>query len=174
MDREDDDLSLRGGLGRFMFTARWLMAPVYIGLLVALALLVVKFVQRLITLVPTLWRLSAGDTVLAVLGLVDLSLVANLVLIVMLAGWQGFVDPLLRTRLDGQPTWLVMDFSVLKLKVIGAVATIAALVMLEDFMHVESVSVKKIAWEIAILLAMGTLGVLVAVMDRVGSQPGRH
>ena len=64
-------------LGRVIFGARWLMAPIYIGLLVGLILLVVKFAQKLVVIVPKVLDMDPNDLVLAVLGLVDLSLVAN-------------------------------------------------------------------------------------------------
>lgn len=174
MDAQDNSSSVTRGLGRLMFTARWLMAPIYVGLLVGLALLVVKFVQKLLGLVPGLLAQSSSDTVLAVLSLVDLSLVANLVLIVVLAGWQGFVDPLLGTRLDDKPAWLALDFSAVKLKLIGAIATIAALEMLEGFIHVETVPVTTIAAQLAILVAWGVLGLLMAAMDRVSHGTGKE
>jgi uncharacterized protein (TIGR00645 family) len=154
-------------LGRLMFAARWVMAPIYVGLLVGLVLLAVKFVQKLVELVPALLQLSGNDTVLAVLGLVDLSLVANLVLIVVLAGWQGFVDPLLGSHLEDQPAWLALDFSAIKLKLIGSMAVIAAIALLESFVHADSLAPATIAWQLAILLSIGVLGVLLAAMDRL-------
>ena len=111
--------------------------------------------------------MSGNDTVLAVLGLVDLSLVANLVLIVVLAGWQGFVDPLLGTHLDDRPGWLALDFSAIKLKLIGSMAVIAAIAMLESFVHAEALAPATIAWQVAILLSIGMVGVLLALMDRL-------
>ena len=158
-------------LGRLMFAARWLMLPFYIGLLLGLLLLIAKFVQKLIALAPALWTMSISSTVIAVLGLVDLSLVANLVLIVVLAGWQGFVGPLFGMQPDDQPSWLTLDFSAVKLKVIGSIATIAAVEMLESFMHIESVTVAIMVWQLAILLSFGVLGVLLAVMDRLNHGP---
>jgi len=155
-------------LGRVIFAARWLMAPIYVGLLVGLLLLAVKFVQKLVELVPKLLQMSGNDTVLAVLGLVDLSLVANLVLIVVLAGWQGFVDPRLGSHLDDQPDWLALDFSAIKLKLIGSIAVIAAIAILESFVHAETLAPETLAWQLAILLAIGLLGVLLALMDRLG------
>lgn len=165
----DQDISTRlvQGLGRMIFAARWLMAPIYVGLLAGLLLLVVKFVQQLAALVPQLLHSSGSDVVLAVLGLVDLSLVANLVLIVVLAGWQGFVDPLLGSHLDDQPAWLALDFSAIKLKLIGSIAVIAAIDVLESFMHVDSLDLALFARQLAILLAIGVLGVLLAAMDRL-------
>ncbi|MGA3400806.1 MAG: YqhA family protein [Acetobacteraceae bacterium] len=155
------------GLGRVIFTARWLMAPIYIGLLVALVLLAVKFVQKLVALVPGLVQMSSNDTVLAVLGLVDLSLVANLVLIVVLAGWQGFVAPLLGSHDGNQPTWLALDFSAIKLKLIGSVAVIAAIAVLESFVHADTLAPATLGWQLGILLSIGVLGVLLAAMDRL-------
>jgi len=154
-------------LGRVIFTARWLMAPIYVGLLAGLVLLVVKFVQRLVSLVPRLLEISANDLVLAVLGLVDLSLVANLVLIVVLAGWHGFVDPLQSTHLDDPPGWLALDFSAVKLKLIGSIAVIAAIALLESFMHSDSLTPAAIGWQLGILLAIAVVGVLLALMDRL-------
>lgn len=158
---------LTQGLGRVVFAARWLMAPIYLGLLVCLLLLVVKFVQKLAELVPGLLQLSGSDTVLAVLGLTDLSLVANLILIVVLAGWQGVVDPLLGSHLDDQPAWLALDFSALKLKLVGSIAAIASIDILESFMHVEVLGPAIVARQLAILLSIGVLGVLLAAMDRL-------
>ena len=112
-------------------------------------LLTVKFVQKLVALVPSCWRCRATTRCLAVLGLVDLSLVANLVLIVVLAGWQGFVDPLLVSHLDERPDWLALDFSAIKLKLIGSIAVIAAIAMLESFVHAGSLAPATIGWQLA-------------------------
>jgi uncharacterized protein (TIGR00645 family) len=158
---------LAKGLGRMMLATRWLMAPIYIGLLVGLFVIAVKFVQQLLILVPGAPNLSRGDAVLGVLGLVDLSLVANLVLIVILAGWQGFVDPPTGQDDDGKAGWFALDFSEVKLKVIGSVATIAAVELLESFMHADSVASTAITLQLAILLSLGVLGVLLALMDRL-------
>ncbi|HVC59053.1 MAG TPA: YqhA family protein [Acetobacteraceae bacterium] len=168
MPEQDIPARLTHALGRMVFAARWLMAPIYVGLLAGLLLLVIKFVQNLVAVVPNLLQMSGADTVLAVLGLVDLSLVANLVLIVVLAGWQGFVDPLLGSHLDDRPAWLALDFSAIKLKLIGSIAVIAAIAMLESFTHVESLSPDAVTRQLAILLAIGVLGVLLAAMDRLG------
>jgi len=154
-------------LGRFIFAARWLMAPIYLGLLVGLLMLAIKFVQKLVLLAPKLLQISSNDTVLAILSLVDLSLVANLVLMVVLAGWQGFVDPLLHAHIEEQPDWIALDFSAIKLKLIGSVAAIAAIAMLESFLHADAIAPATLGWQVAILLAIGAVGVLLALMDRL-------
>jgi uncharacterized protein (TIGR00645 family) len=158
---------LKKSLGRVVSTARWMMAPIYLGLLISLVLLVVKFVQKLLELIPDLLDMTATDLALAVLGLVDVSLVANLVLIVVLAGWQCFVDPMLSEHLDNQPDWLTLDFSAIKLRLIGSVAAIAAIALLESFIHADTLTGSTMGWQLAMLLGFGVLGVLLAAMDRL-------
>lgn len=163
---------LTQSLGRAIFAARWLMAPIYMGLLLGLVLLVVKFLQTLWRLLPGLLAMSGHDLVLAVLGLVDLSLVANLVLIVALAGWQGFVDPML--HIEDRPGWLALDFSAIKLKLIGSIAVIAAIAVLEGFLHADVPAPATLALQLALLLAIGLVGVLMAAMDRLSHQEPRE
>jgi len=93
--------------------------------------------------------------------------VANLVLIVVLAGWQGFVAPLLGSHDGNQPTWLALDFSAIKLKLIGSVAVIAAIAVLESFVHADTLAPATLGWQLGILLSIGVLGVLLAAMDRL-------
>ena len=160
---------VRRNMGRVLLAARWLVAPIYGGLLVALAMIAVKFVQDLVTEVPLVLGMSTGDLILAVLTLVDLSLVANLVVIVTFAGWANFVGPLLREPGERDTAWAdTLDFSAVKLKLIGSVAAIAAIQILETFVHIDAASKQDAAWQVAILLAIGVTGVLLAAMDRIG------
>jgi len=164
---------VRRNLGRVMFTARWIMAPMYLGLLVALVLVVVKFVQKLAQAVPGYLALSSNEAIFLVLTLVDLSLVANLVVIVMFAGWENYVGRLLAARSDEQPDWLGgLNFSALKLKLIGSIVAIAAIQILETFVHIDEVKAQHAAWQLAILLGIGVVGVLLAVTDRLSEGHG--
>lgn len=164
---------IRRNLGRIMFIARWIMAPIYIGLLGALMLVVVKFLQRLVEAVPVILAQKTSDTIFEVLSLVDLSLVANLIVIVIFAGWENFVGRLLMSQRE-RPVWLGgLDFSALKLRLIGSIAAITAIQILETFVHIGEVPVTSAAWQLAILLGIGTLGVLLAIADRL-SEPSER
>jgi uncharacterized protein (TIGR00645 family) len=164
---------VRRNAGRFMFTARWIMAPIYLGLLVALALIVVKFVQKLVQAVPKLLETSSNEVIFNVLTLVDLSLVANLVVIVIFAGWENFVGRVLTTQTGERPHWLgALDFSAMKLRLVASVAVIAAVLILETFVHVSEVQPVQAALQLAILLGIGLLGVLLALMDRLSEHHG--
>lgn len=157
---------VRRNLGRVMFAARWIMAPIYIGLLLALALVVVKFVQKLVQALPDFLAFSSNETIFVVLTLVDLSLVANLVVIVIFAGWENFVGRLLASQGDDNPTWLGgMDFATVKLRLIGSIVAIAAIQILETFVHIDEVKTVNAAWQLAILLGIGAVGVLLALAD---------
>ena len=159
---------VRRNLGRVMFAARWIMAPIYLGLLVALLLVVVKFVQKLVQTVPGFLALTTEQAIFFVLTLVDLSLVANLVVIVMFAGWETFVGRLLSAQSDDRPNWLrVLDFTTVKLKLIGSIVAIAAIQILETFVHIDEVKTQDAAWQLAILLGIGVVGVMLALTDRL-------
>jgi len=159
---------IRRNVGRVMFAARWITAPIYLGLLVALVLVVVKFVQKLVQAVPGFLALSSNEAIFLVLTLVDLSLVANLVVIVIFAGWENFVGRLLSAQSGDRPAWMGgLDFATVKLRLIGSIAAIAAIQILETFVHIDEVRSQDAAWQLAILLGIGLLGVLLAVTDRL-------
>jgi uncharacterized protein (TIGR00645 family) len=160
--------SARRSVGRLMFASRWIMAPIYVGLLIALALVVVKFVQKLVEAVPNLLQTPSSEVIYGALTLVDLSLVANLIVIVVFAGWDNFVGRLDTTKSDEQPEWLsALDFNALKLRLVASVAAIATIMMLETFIHVTEQTIWQAGMQLGILLGIGLLGVLLALMDRL-------
>ncbi|HEY6432541.1 MAG TPA: YqhA family protein [Acetobacteraceae bacterium] len=153
---------LERSLGRVVFATRWLMAPIYVGLLASLVLLALKFVQKLIQAIRDFLPLSTTEEMLVVLQLVDIALVANLVLIVMFAGWENVIGPLLTGT---KPQLTGMGFGAVKLRLMGSIAAVAAIQILETFMHISEVSATDAMWQLAILLGIGITGVLLALMD---------
>lgn len=155
-------------VGRVVFATRWLMAPIFVGLLASLVLLAIKFVQKLIEAFGTFLGLSSTEAMLEILQLVDVALVANLVLIVMFAGWETVIGPLLtgeRTRFGR------LGFGAVELRLLGSIAAIAAIQILETFMHVDQTSSGQALWQVAILLTIGVVGVLLSLMDKLA---GHH
>jgi uncharacterized protein (TIGR00645 family) len=164
----DLETRVRANLGRAVLALRWIMAPFYVGLIGALVMLAVKFVQKLVAAVPGLLEQSTSDTIFVVLSLVDLSLVANLVVIVMFAGWENFIGRLIGAERGGDLAWLAgMNFGDVKLRLLGSIMVIGAISILESFVHVDQVPKENILWELGILLGVGVTGVLLAVMDRL-------
>lgn len=149
---------------RAMAAARWIMIPIYLGLVVALVLDLVKFFQKLVTAFPDILTMDTSETILTVLTLIDLALVGNLVVIVVFSSWESFIGP----RSAGPDAGgFGSGFSAVKQKLIGSVAAIAAIQILETFVHIESVAKTDAMWQLAILLGIGVTGVLLALMDRL-------
>ena len=151
---------------RLLFQGRWLLVPFYLGLMIGLALLVVKFVQELIHVAPRILQLTGNDVILAVLSVIDLSLAGNLIVLVAFSGYESFVS-----RMDAhvdRPEWMgKVDFSGLKLKVMGSVVAISAIHLLRAFMNVQAVSEHELMWLVIIHLTFVVSGVLLALMDRL-------
>lgn len=165
--RVDDALAqrLERNLGRALLTTRWLLAPIYLGLLASVILLAIKFVQKFVQGVQGLLAISATEEMLNVLQLVDIALVANLVLTVVFAGWQAVIGPLLAR--DAQSEFSGLGFGGVKLRLIASIAAIAAIQILETFLHVDQTTAAQALWQLAILLGIAVTGVLLALMDKL-------
>lgn len=128
--------SIEVAFERGLFAARWLAAPIYLGLVAALILLLVILAKYLILMVTHAPTANLHDAVIAILSLIDLSLIANLVLIVLFTGYDSFVS---RLDLDDQrdrPGWLgKVDFSGLKLKLFASIVAITGIELLKAFME---------------------------------------
>jgi len=153
-----------------LFASRWLLAPIYIGLVLGLCALVYVFGKELITLfnAVTAPNAKAETAILLVLSLIDVSLAANLVLIVVFAGFENFVSRMDNQDHPDRPTWLgKIDFGGLKLKLIASVAAISAIQLLKVFMQETNLSSERVFWLVVIHLTFVVSGVLLAVMDYV-------
>lgn len=158
-------------LERGLFAARWLMAPFYVGLVGALAVLLVVFVQELIHDVPAVITSGkADDAIVLALSLIDLSLAANLMLIVILSGYENFVSKIDIGDHADRPEWLgTLDFTGLKMKLIASIVAISAVALLRAFMALTepgaSPDPAKLSWLIGLHLTFVVSGVMMAVMD---------
>ena len=150
--------------------SRWLILPFLIGLVVGLGALAYKFVFKLTVFLSQVGTATDDEIIVGVLKLVDLSLTANLLLIVIGAGYMNYfarVDP------SEHPNWppglIGIGFSDLKQKLLGSIIAIAAVNVLEWFMDIErSVDNIKLAWVVGILLAFSLAMLMLAIADRVG------
>lgn len=151
---------------RTLFASRWLLVPFYLGLAVALLLLVVQFLRQMGALLLHVFEIDRNQMTVEVLSLIDLSLIGNLILIVIFAGYENFVS---RFELPGdkdRPDWMGhVDFADLKLKVLASIIAISAVHLLEVFMNVEHLSDREIAWQLGILLTFVISGLMLAAID---------
>ncbi len=161
----------------FLFNARWLMAPFYVGLVLMLAFLVVVFGRELFLEVPHVMD-SAEKSILLVLSLIDLSLTANLILIVTFSGYENFVSKIDTGESEDRPSWMgTLDFSALKIRVIASIVAISAISLLKSFFELGETTdathpydYNKLAWLIMLHLTFIVSGVLLAFMDLLSAQ----
>lgn len=120
-----------------IFNSRWLLAPFYLGLMTGIVILLVKFFQEFVHLIPHTLDSSESDVVLAILTLVDMSLVANLLLIIVFSGYENFVSKIDTEGHEDRPDWMgKVDFSGLKMKVIASIVAISAIELLKAFVNI--------------------------------------
>ncbi|NNC12386.1 TIGR00645 family protein [Planctomonas sp. JC2975] len=160
---------------RFLFASRWLLAPLYVGLVVALVAIAIKFFQELWHLTTHIIDSTGDDIVLSVLALLDLGLLANLVLIVIFAGYENFVSKIAAARKsEDRPHWMGhVDFSGLKMKLIGSIVAISAIGLLADFTGLtkkDHIDTNELMWRVVLHLTFVVSGLLFAVMDWVGER----
>ncbi len=170
---------LEHSLEMLMFHSRWLMAPFYLGLVVSLALLLVKFMQELLHVAPTILKASESDVILIVLTLIDMSLAGNLLLIVIFSGYENFVSKIDVHEHPDRPHWMgKVDFSNLKIKLIASIVAISGIHLLKAFMSVATIDKDHLMWLTIVHLAFVVSGVLLALMDWIVSRsephPGEH
>ena len=164
---------------RGLFAARWLMAPMYLGLVVSLAMLLVTFLKELAYYAPKILSLGADQTILAILTLIDLSLAANLLLIVLFSGYENFVSKFDIADHEDRPDWMgTVDFSGLKMKLIASIVAISAIALLKAFLKLTEPGVAldqaRLLWLVVVHLSFVVSGVLLAVMDWLNSRVEKH
>jgi uncharacterized protein (TIGR00645 family) len=164
--------SVESAFERFLFGSRWLLAPFYLGLALSLCALLIKFTLSAAELIRHgLWG-SEDHLIVGVLGLIDVSLMANLVLMVMFAGYENFVSRLDLHEHRDRPTWMGrVGFGELKLKLMTSIVAISAIHVLEDFMNVSKLQDRDLAWRAGLHILFVVSGVLLALMDRVSRDP---
>lgn len=165
---------------KIIFGSRWLLAPMYIGLVGGLLFLLVKFGQEFFHIMINILHTSEQEVVLSILALVDITLVANLLIMVIFSGYENFVSKIDVGDHVDRPDWMgKVDYSGLKLKLIGSIVAISAIDLLKAFMHqaspgVEHLDNTQMAWMVGIHMAFIISGVLFALMDKIADAVEKH
>jgi uncharacterized protein (TIGR00645 family) len=158
-----------------LFSSRWILAPFYVGLVVCLLLLLIHFVRQLLEFVLNILRASESDVILGVLGLIDVTFTANLIIIVILSGYENFVSRI-EVGTGDKPQWMAkVDFGGLKQKLMTSIVAISAIQVLKAFMNLEKINNTWIvAWLVGIhVVFLGSLLVL-AIVDRLEAASAGH
>jgi len=166
------------GIESTLFRSRYLLAPLYLGLVGALVLLAYRFVIEFYHLAIHIGEVNAQEFTLDLLALLDLTLLANLILMVIFAGYENFVSRIdVAAESKDRPHWMgTIDFSGLKIKLIGSLVAISVIELLKDF--IELAGQDHVGggtkWRIVIHLTFVASGVLFALMDWIADKREFH
>ena len=166
---------IENGLEKLIFNSRWLLAPFYLGLVLALALLLVKFAKEFLHFAPLVFNAEGGEVIIGLLSLIDVVMVANLLIIIVFAGYENFVSQINTGDHEDRPSWMGhVGFAELKMKLIGSIVAISGIELLKAFMHVASMTNEQLAWKVGIHMTFVVSGVLFALMDRIADGKKGH
>jgi uncharacterized protein (TIGR00645 family) len=152
----------------FIFFSRWLQLPVYLGLIVASVMYSVKFMLQLWHLVADFSILSESAIMLSVLGLIDISMVINLLVIVFVGGYSTFVNKMHFENETDKPKWLNMiNASTLKIKLIVSLVSISGVHLLKTFVDIHNIPLQDALLQIGIHIVFLISAVLLAYADKL-------
>ena len=151
-----------------LYASRWILAPIYMGLSLALVLLGLKFFQELAHYFPLVFTSSEADLVLVVLSLIDIALVGGLLVMVMFSGYENFVS---RIDIDDSAeklSWLgKLDSGSLKQKVAASIVAISSIHLLKAFMNAEKIPDNKLMWYVIIHITFVLSAIGMTLVDRL-------
>ena len=160
--------SLESKLEKTLYAARWLLAPLYLGLSLALVLLSIKFFQEVFHLFPIILSTSESDMVLVILSLVDMSLVGGLIIMVMLSGYENFISRINIADGEEKLSWLgKLDSGSLKQKVAASIVAISSIHLLQKFMNAEHIDNDKLMWFVILHITFVLSAIGMAWVDKM-------
>jgi len=151
-----------------LYASRWILAPVYLGLSLALLALGLKFFQEAIHILPIIFSTSENDLVLSVLALIDMALVGSLIVMVMFSGYENFVSRLDIEDSDDKPEWMgKLDAGGLKLKVAASIVAISSIHLLKAFMNINEHDESRLWLMMAIHMVFVISALMMGYLDRI-------
>ena len=153
---------------RLLFASRWILAPIYLGMSLALIALGIKFFIEVYLLLGHVFTMSEADLVLVLLALVDMVLVGSLIIMVMFSGYENFVSRLDVEEGTEKLGWLgKLDANSLKLKVASSIVAISSIHLLRAFMNAPQTKNDTLMWYVIIHLTFVISAVMMGVLDRI-------
>ena len=150
-----------------LFASRWLLAPFFVALVVALVAMIVKVAMRAYEMALQIMTLSEEQVILGALGVIDLTLGACLIVLVVFSTYSNFV-----TRVEphqGWPGWMIdIDYGELKLKLIASIVAIASIRLLEAYMNLDHETDRDLYWSVGLFGAFVGAALLLGVAEYLG------
>ncbi|MGY3869945.1 TIGR00645 family protein [Aeromonas crassostreae] len=153
---------------KLMYSSRWIMAPIYLGLSLILLALGIKFFQEILHVLPNILAIREVDLVLVTLSLIDIALVGGLIVMVMFSGYENFVSRLDVGESEDKLGWLgKLDAGSLKNKVAASIVAISSIHLLKVFMNTENIPNDKIKWYLLIHVTFVLSAFAMGYLDKI-------
>ena len=157
-------------MSNILFGSRWLQLPLYLGLIIAQAVYVFFFGVELVHLVQKATQLVEADIMLIVLGLIDVVMISNLLIMVIVGGYETFVSRLNLAGHPDEPDWLShVNANLLKVKLATAIIGISSIHLLKTFINAENLTDKVLIWQTIIHMTFVLSAVAIAYIDKLMS-----
>lgn len=158
-----------------LFGSRWLQLPLYLGLIIAQAVYVYHFGVELVHLVEKVSHLKEADIMLIVLGLIDVVMISNLLIMVIVGGYETFVSRLNLQGHPDEPDWLShVNANLLKVKLATAIIGISSIHLLKTFINAENLTDKVLLWQTVIHMTFVFSAVAIAYIDKLMARDSKH
>ncbi|WP_374287040.1 TIGR00645 family protein [Pseudomonas fluvialis] len=151
-----------------MYASRWLLAPIYFGLSLALLALALKFFQEVFHILPNVFSMAEANLILVLLSLIDMALVGGLLVMVMISGYENFVSQLDIDESKEKLNWLgKMDSGSLKMKVAASIVAISSIHLLKVFMDAKNIPDSKLMWYVILHLTFVASAFAMGYLDKL-------
>lgn len=176
VDESDSAFSLENIIEKFIFNSRWILSIFYLFLVLTLVLVAIKFLHEFQHFALNFWEDSEAKFLTGVLSLVDKTLLANLLLLVIFSGYENFVSVIgVARRSADRPKWMGgVDFASLKLKLIGSIVALSGINLLAAFLEIETTDKVDLAWQIGLHVVFLFTGVLFALSEKIAAHAEGH
>lgn len=153
---------------KIIFTSRWIQAPLYTGLIIGGILYAYKFLIELIHLCVTINEITETALMLGVLTLVDITMVANLLIMVIIGGYSTFVSRLDIDSHADKPEWLQkVDAGTLKVKLAGSLVGVSGIHLLQIFINIENKDPEHVKWQVIIHIVFLISSLALAITEKI-------
>lgn len=151
-----------------IFASRWLQLPIYLGLILAQLAYTYKFIKSLWNLISNIHSMDETTIMLAVLSLIDIVMIANLLVMVIIGGYEIFVSKLNTTNHPDQPEWLNhVNATVLKVKLAMSIISISSIHLLQTFINAGNLPEQQIKWQLLLHLCFLISAIALAYTDKI-------
>jgi uncharacterized protein (TIGR00645 family) len=173
---EDKDGLIEHAIEKIIFGSRWILSLFYLMLILTLILVAIKFVKEFAEFATIFWSIGEAEFVTGVLSIVDKTLLANLLILIIFSGYENFVSVIgVAEKSFDRPKWMgEIDFAGLKLKLIGSIVALSGVHLLAAFLEIEELDKEDLGWMIGLHLTFVITGVLFAIMEKIGHSAKNH